>query len=89
MKIFEAYIEIHHDNGIDETVVCYGIAKNLKEFIKEYKGKGDITSVTDVTYKYLSEKTIDLLENDLISCGWGAPTIALIKALLKENFDDR
>lgn len=80
MKLFEMIIDDGKD--IFKTWIA---AKNKKAAMEEIKGNGNIEKITDVTQIYTI--SLEKLEIDLRTSGWGVGERELICALICEHLE--
>ena len=80
MKLFECIID--DENNIFKTLVA---VKNKKELLSVYGGNGEFVRIKDVTNEYLTEKSIELLNDNLTRMSWGEAERKILCALLEEH----
>lgn len=81
MKIYECIIDDGRD--VYKSIVT---AKNRKELFEIYKGNGDFIRIDDVTKDYFTADSAALLQEHLMTMGWGLAERLLISALLDEFY---
>ncbi len=83
MKLFNCII----DDGqiVFKTLVA---AKDQKELLAVYGGNKTFEKIQDVTADYLTERTVEKLDTDLLRMGWGEGERKFICALIQQHIDN-
>lgn len=78
MKLFECIV-----NDGEDVYKELATANSRKALISEYGDKGEFIRIKDITSEYFNDKSVEMLNEDLIRMGWGTGERKIICALLE------